>query len=354
MRNQNFGWSIFWCGAAAAFALAVTPIRSWGDDDQKEKVLEVGKWYPNLESGINLTQSSYSDNWAGGDKGSVVWTFITNGALENQLSPQVNWSNVLKLAFGQTHQQGTDMAGRRVWERPEKSTDLIDFETIFRFTLKWPLDPFVSTRFESQFQDASDPYGRTLSLNPMKFRETAGAAKKLIDEEDRSLLSRVGFSFRQSARKLFATPPEEGDRTNTETANDGGVEWITDYKTKILEDRVSWTSKLGFYQPVFYSGTDEFESLTEKQLAAAGLDPDVKDFTTTLDVDWENIFSSQITKVLSVGLYVKWIYDKYDNTVPPVLTEDGELGNAGDVKAAIRKSGQFKQTLSVGLTYRFL
>ncbi len=327
----------------------------------EERVLEPGKWYPTLETGVNITQSSYSDNWSGGDKGSIVWSWILNGQLENQLDTKVNWLNTLKLAYGQTHQQtdreraidDSTATTERVWERPEKSTDLVDFETIFRFTLGGFVDPFVSGRFESQFQDASDDEGRNLALNPMKFKESAGIARQFINEEERTLLSRLGFTFRQSARKQFDNPaPDDG--TTSEKTNDGGIEWVTDYKTQVLNDRVTWTSKLGLYQPIFFSGKDELESLTEADLTTAGLDSDIVDFTTTLDADWENIFTTQITELISVNLYTRWIYDKYDNTVMPVLGENDLLADPAAVRAAVRKAGQFKQTLSIGITYRFL
>jgi hypothetical protein len=92
--------------------------------------------------------------------------------------------------------------------------------------------------------------------------------------------------------------------------------------------------------------------LLAADLAAAGVDPDVADFTTTMDIDWENVFTSQITSVLSVNLYVRWVYDKYDTSVKP-LVDAGSLTNPAAVAGAIRKQGQFKQTLALGLTYRF-
>jgi hypothetical protein len=315
----------------------------------EEKKLEIGKWYPTLEAGFNLTQSAYSDNWAGGDKGSVVWTAILNSTLENQLNEKTNWFNELKLAFGQTHQQRAN----REWDRPEKSTDLVQYETVLRFTLGWHLDPYASGRFESQFHDASDPYGRTLMLNPVELKEAVGFARHIINEEDRSLLSRLGVAFRQTNRRLFSDPAPS-DATESEFAHDGGVEWVTDYKTKVFEDKVSWTSKLIVFQPIFSSEKPTFEDLTADQLTASGVDADVADFTTMVDIDWENVFTTQITKIISVNLYVRWVYDKYDNSVPPKLDEHGDLANPMDVNAAIRKSGQFKQTLAIGLTYRFL
>jgi hypothetical protein len=111
---------------------------------------------------------------------------------------------------------------------------------------------------------------------------------------------------------------------------------------------------LTLYQPVFYSFSDRFDGFSAGALDSLGLATDIVDYPKTLDVDWENIFTTQITKYLSVNLYARWVYDKYDNTVPPVLDADGNLSNTGDVRAAVRKAGQFKQTLSIGLTYRFL
>ncbi len=346
---------------AAFVAVAAITAGSVLADDEEERVLELGRFYPTLESGFNFTQSAYSDNWSGGDKGSLVWAFITNGTLENQFTPKVNWYNTLKLAYGQTHQQVVDTTAsgdfERRWEKPEKSTDLIDYETIFRFTMGWVVDPFVSGRFESQFQDASDLNGRTLTLNPLKFKESGGVAKKFLDKEDRSLLSRFGFTFRQSSRRLFLDQDNvDGLDTETETiaTNDGGLEWVTDYKAKILEDRVTWTSKLSLYQPIFFSDKSAIEGLTEDQLVAAGISPDVADYTTTMDVDWENIFTTQITKIISVNLYTRWIYDRFDNSVGADIADDGTLSNPDDIRNAIRGSGQFKQTLGIGLTYRFL
>jgi len=186
----------------------------------------------------------------------------------------------------------------------------------------------------------------------LKIKESAGIAKHVIDEEERSLLTRLGFTFRQSSRKFFVEAPPSNS-TVSEATNDGGVEWVTDYKNRVLDDKVSWTSKLTVYQPVFFSGKSDLESFTAADLTGLGLDSDIADFTTTVDIDWENIFTTQITKLISVQLYVRYLYDKYDNTVKPLLENDA-LTNVGDVGAAVRKAGQFKQTLAIGITYRFL
>jgi hypothetical protein len=308
-----------------------------------------GAWQPSLEAGFQFTQSAFSDNWAGGDKGTVVWTSILNASLERQFNPRVHWTNTLKLAYGQSQSQNDG----RHWEKPSKSTDRIDLESILRWTLEGPVDPYASGRLESQFQDASDPEGRTLLFNPVLLRESVGISHQFYpDEESRSLLVRLGGVLREGMRKQFVNADPNDTESTRQTGLDGGVELLVDYKTQLFEDKVAWTSKLGFVQPLFYSQKSDLQNLAAADLIAAGVDPDVADYTTTLDVDWENVFTSQITSVLSVNLYVRWVYDKYDTTVKPRI-ENGTLANPEEVAAAIRKAGQFKQTLALGLTYRF-
>jgi hypothetical protein len=337
---------------ALAFALTSVALAEEAKKDEKKELI-VGRWYPSLEAGINFTQGTYTDNWAGGDKGSIVWALIANGSVESQLNTKINWRNTLKLAFGQTHQQKADASGDRYWETPQKSTDLIDFESLSRLTLGAFVDPFASLAFQSQFQDGSDSFGRKLAFNPMQFKESAGIARKFLGEEDRALLSRVGFTFRQNSRKSFtAAPPEVS--TKSDGTNDGGIEWVTDSKWKILEKRVSWNSKLTVYQPVFYSGKQDLKDLPIPFLEANRIDPDVAKLSTRVSTDWENIWSSQITKMISVGLYTRLIYDVYDNSVKPLATSEGGISNPEAIRSAIRKAGQFKETLSIGVTYRFL
>jgi len=272
-----------WLRDLLALALILAATGAWAQEgtEEEKKVLEPGKWYPSLEGGIQLTQSSYSDNWSGGDKGSMVWAAIVQGQLENQLRPWVNSRSVLKLAFGQTHQQRANASGKRHWEQPDKSSDLIDFETIARFTLGGFVDPFLGFRLESQFLDATDPLGREIAFNPVKYKESAGVARQILRTENRDLLSRFGFTFRQSSRKYFIEATS--DRKRSDTTNDGGLEWTTEYKDKKLTERISWSSKATLYKPVFYSGDDEFDKLSDAVLQGAGLDTDLGDFPKAID-----------------------------------------------------------------------
>lgn len=309
----------------------------------------VGVWKKEVKVGINILQSSYSNNWNGGDKGSVVWNGNIDANLEKQFSEGTNWRNALKLTYGQTHKQERAADGSLYWPKPDKTDDLIDFESLFRMTPKSGWDPFAAFKFKSMFEDLSDVSGRSLTINPMSFKESAGLSRMLIKTDERELMTRLGVAFIQNSRKYYvaAAPDETMERENsTEVA----AEMVTEYKAKVLDGRVDWGSKLTLTLPFSYSGKSVFEDGGYTTIAA--LPSDVADYTTALDVDWENTFSANITKVISVKLFTRWVYDKYDNTVKPVV-KDGALANEADVLNAIRKAGQFKQTLALGFGYTF-
>ncbi len=335
-----------WSGGTLALLIlvvAMTPAFA-AEGDSK-----VGIWQKDVELGLNILQSSYSRNWNGGDKGSVVWTGTLNAKMEKQFTEKTNWRNVLKLAYGQTHQQERNAAGGLFWPRPDKTDDLIDFESMFRWTPENGWDPFVAFNFESMFQDLSDAAGRSISFNPKSFKESAGMSRTLVDTDERKLSTRLGLAAIQNTRKYFLNPTD--DTTDSESSTEIAGEVVTEYASKVLEDKIDWESQLTLTLPFSYSGKSTFED--EVDLVAEGLPTDVADYGTALDVDWENTFTAQITSVISVKLFVRWVYDNYDNTVAPVV-EDGSLVNAADVQGAIRKAGQFKQTLALGFTYKFM
>ncbi|MFN8178140.1 MAG: DUF3078 domain-containing protein [bacterium] len=322
-----------------------------------------GPWALSVVGGINLAESAFSDNWAGGDKGNINWVLNADLGAKRQLSSKVNWSNQLQLAFGQTSTQRSDAASpsRKSWSTPDKTTDLILFESVGRFTLGAFVDPYLSFRLDSQFLDESDPIGR-IALNPIKLTETAGAARVLHCGDADSAgckeewIVRTGFGFRQSIARSFA---DSTGRKNNFTTNDGGVELQSTAKFPLADKRVLYDAKLLVFLPVFYSRSD---ALTEFDRIARAADPAreaVADFWKVPDVNFQNTFTSQITSWLNVNLYAQWVYDKFDAATNVVVE-----GAAGDpavleklthvVDAGTRKAGQFKQTLGIGLTYKFL
>ena len=104
-------------------------------------------WKLSVDANLTLTQNTYSDNWVGGESGALSWTFNSNSLAEKQLSERIYNKNTMKLFFGQTHNQERET---HVWRKPVKATDLIDLESVFRFTFGGFVEPFAAGRLESQ------------------------------------------------------------------------------------------------------------------------------------------------------------------------------------------------------------
>ena len=317
-----------------------------------------GPWAYTVVGGLTLSQSTFSDNWSGGDKGAVNWVLNANLDAKRQFNESFNWSNQLQLAFGQTSTQEADPsnAGKKHWSTPDKTTDLILIESTARFTLHRFLDPYASFRLDSQFLDETDPIGRLL-FNPVKLTETAGGARVLDSGDGREWIARAGFGFRQTFARTFAD--STGDSTEGFRNYDGGFEVQTSAKYPLADKKIVYDGKLLLFWPVFYNETDNLEEFDRLAIATDPTRVPVAEYWKAVDVNFQNTFTAEITSWLNVNLYAQLVYDKFDTAtkvaVEGVEGDDEKLAKLiKDVDRGIRKSGQFKQTLGVGLTYKFL
>lgn len=268
-------------------------------------------WKTHVEASLGLTQSAYSDNWTGGEVGSVIWAANLHATAEKQLSVKMRNENDLKLAFGQTHSQSQET---KKWASPVKSTDKIRFDTILKFTLDVWVDPYVAGVFESQFYDASFPAVKQY-VNPIDLTESAGVSKTLFDRPDGKAATRLGFGLRQRINRIISDPTLQ--TTETKTSNDGGLEWVTDWVAN-LSKTLSYTTKLTLFQAFFYSEADKLEGLPNEN------------YWKTTDVNWDNILAANVAKIVQVSLAWQLLYDKEIST-----------------------GGRFKETLSLGVNWIF-
>jgi hypothetical protein len=269
-------------------------------------------WRLQFETGIGLTQSSYSDNWQGGEAGSLIWVAGFLGKAEKQLAPSWFWSNQLKLEFGQTHSQDKET---KHWREPQKSADKIRYDGIVRLTKGWVVDPYGAATFESQFLDAASPLHKRY-VNPIDLTEAAGVARDIFKVENvRQLTTRLGVGLRQHLATM--DDPIDPNLTKSETTNDGGIEWVTDYLLGSAKSKTSFVSKLTVFQALFNSKSKDLTGPT-------------KDYWKTADVNWDNTFRANLTSVLQMNLAWQWLYDK-----------------------EIAKGGRFKETLTLGVAYKF-
>ncbi len=275
------------------------------------RAADASLWHTLLEANFSLAQSAYSDNWAGGDVGSLTWAANIHGVANKQIHPKIRVENELKLAFGQTHSQSQET---KLWASPIKSTDRIRFDTVWKLTLGAWVDPYAAGTFESQFLDASIPQVKRY-LNPIDLTESAGIARTLYENASGKAATRLGFGLRQRINKdVLSITPEETEITTT---NDGGIEWVTDWMAK-LSNTLTYTTKLTIFQALFYSEADTLEGTP------------YEDYWKQVDANWDNILSAQVSKIVQVSLAWQLLYDKQ-----------------------IASGGRFRQTLALGVNYRF-
>ena len=151
-------------------------------------VFAAGPWKIDVNANLTTALNSYSDNWVGGEAGSFTWGSQFLGVAERQISIKTNTKTTLKLQFGQSAIQ--EKASKR-WLAPEKSTDLIDGEELFRFTLNTVVDPFISVRVISQFLDGSDSLLARF-INPVDITEAIGVSRTLQKSETIDWSVRIG------------------------------------------------------------------------------------------------------------------------------------------------------------------
>ena len=305
----------FWIVMIMASAALLTASPAAADEaalaDETEEAPTPEGWQVSTDINLTLTQNAYSDNWDGGESGALTWVFNSNSLAESQLTDVVNNKNTLKLSFGQTHSQDRSTKN---WAKPSTTTDLIDFESVFRFTYNWAVDPFVAGRVQSRFLDQRDPE-KTRTLNPTTFTESFGIARVLIKEENREWTTRLGGAVRQHLDR-DALPEGATERENIST-NDGGIEFVSNFRTPLADGAITLTSDLTVYRALYYSESDALEG-------SPGAD-----YWKSPDVNWENTFSAGITKHIVVNLYVQVLYDK-------------------EIDADVR----LKETLSLGFTFK--
>ncbi len=259
---------------------------------------------------LTHTQSAYSDNWDGDEQGQLTWNSQLNMIAQKQLSDLMHSRNVLELEYGQSQTQDRDL---ETWSQPAKNADKIDFESVLRFTLDGWVDPYVSGRFLSQFTD--NVTGDIEYVNPITLTESAGIAKTLLKNEDleQEWLARLGLGLQQHMDRsvLNATTMEFESKTVTYA----GIELVTELLSQVINENLRVNSKLIVFQALYNSEKDD-------------LTGDTKDYWQSPDVDWETVFTANITKVLMVNLTTRLLYDKEVNT-----------------------AGRFRETLAAGITY---
>ena len=293
-------------GVTILTALALAPVALANADSSHTG------WRKSLIIDATTTQTSYSDSWVGGEAGSVNWVSNLNSSAEKQLKEWFDFRSTLKLSFGQTITQDAETKN---WSKPKKSTDLIDWENVGRFTMHKFVDPYAAFRLETQFVDASvDAKKRFFS--PLRLTESAGVARKFYERENDHVTSRLGLALRQTMKSVIID--SLAMTLEDSTLHDGGLESVTDV-VLTLSERLNYTGKLTVYKAFIFSEKDKVKGTP------------FEDDWKAIDVNWENIISASISKIITVNFYTQLLYDK-----------------------EVSKKGRFKETLGIGFVFKMI
>lgn len=256
---------------------------------QKDTATPLG-WNHAVVSGANLTQVSFT-NWAQGGENALSYTLWMNGNSAQNLA-MTNWSNTLKLAFGQTR---LGIQGLR------KTDDEIYFESLLIYKLGEYINPYASVTARTQFatgyvyDNAGTPTAVSKFLDPGFFTQSVGAAYTPIPQ----VKTRVGVALREVVTSQF-NQYADGKKTKVR----GGAESVTDAEWKFAENMLL-TSRLELFAP--------FKTIDE------------------VIVRFDNSIAAKVNEYISVSFNVQLIND-----------------------VTVTRRTQAKQVLAIGLSYQLI
>jgi hypothetical protein len=105
-------------------------------------------WVNSMQTGINLNQAAYSDNWKAGGANSMAVSVFLN-AKSFRKWDRAEWSNDLQLLYGNIQNKG---------DKLKKSADRIFLESKYAYRIHDYLNAFGSVNFMSQFADGYEYY----------------------------------------------------------------------------------------------------------------------------------------------------------------------------------------------------
>jgi hypothetical protein len=243
-------------------------------------------WSHGVVTGANLTQVSFT-NWTQGGENALSYTLWMNGnSVQNMES--TNWSNTLKLAFGQTR---LGIQGVR------KTDDEIYFETLLIYKYGLVVNPYAAATARTQFARGYkyDAQGNATAvskfLDPGFFTQSVGAAYTPIA----GLRTRLGAALREVVTSEYSALYAGGEKTKVW----GGLESVTDADLKIAENMLL-TSRLELFAP--FKTLDQVYVRFDNSIAAKVNDYISVSFNVQLINDVTVTRRTQVKEVLAIGL----------------------------------------------------
>jgi len=154
-------------------------------------------------------------------------------------------------------------------------------------------------------------------LNPIELTEATGVIRTILHVENvTQLTTRLGLGFRQHFVRL--DDPADSSQTIHKVDENGGLEWVTDLQLGSAATKTSFLSRLTLFQAIASSLSKDLKGLPNEH------------YWKATDLNWDNMFRANLTSLLQMNLVWQLIYDK-----------------------EVALGGRFKETLSLGIAYKF-
>ncbi len=259
----------------------------WAQEAKKETP-KYG-WNKELVGNLNFTQNTF-DNWKQGGENSWAWQLTINGKWVNN-QKNYNWENTLKINYGKT--KVGDASSK-------KSSDEISVSSVYTYKMGIYVNPFVAVTGRTQFTkgykyEADTSYAISEFLDPGYFTQSAG----LGYAPNSHIKTRLGAAIKETFASKYSDLYAQGEKTRVEV----GASSVTELNFKLAQN-------------ILYTGKIELFS-------------NLKAFNE-IDVNWDNMLASHITKYITVNFNVKLFYDR-----------------------DVSPKRQLQEVLAVGLTYNF-
>ena len=249
-------------------AIIFAAVISYGQDAAAALPADTSYWKSSLQSGININQASFSNNWKAGGTNSFALGVFLNGKASYLKGPW-SWDTDLQLQYGL-------LSTEQPTSRWTKTTDRIylDSKVGYSFSKSWSF--FGSLTFMSQFapglkyvKNASATGDTALYissfLSPGYLSEALGAEYKPVDYWFvRFGLGGVRQTFVIDDKVITGEPSNYGVKTG-KIKNELGLQILSKFDKDILKNINLKVQFLGF---INYEKFDNFVNRTDIILTA--------------------------------------------------------------------------------------
>ncbi|MBS1272421.1 MAG: hypothetical protein MAGBODY4_01566 [Candidatus Marinimicrobia bacterium] len=248
-------------------------------------------WNNKWGSDLTVAHNSY-DNWSKGG--------------QNNLN--LNWYNDMRFVYTQ---------GKSTWrttnfytleytrinqQEIQKTDDRLDFESMYSFAIKPPVDPYAAFTLKTQLlpgyeydkEEGENTFQNSAFFDPGYLTQSVGFSHAHED----ILNTRMGFSVKETFALKYAK--DELDDSTTSVKVEPGLEFVTDY-AQTYREIVDVNSKLELFSDL--KGYKSIDVLWKNYLAVRLRENIVLQFQFTIWYDQDIDEMRQIKETTTLGLH---------------------------------------------------